>query len=812
MLEFKVTDQILTRKDKFGVVADSINYLTAKFDFVDSEFGGVITAVFTPLVNGNSYELILTDNSCVVPYEVIKSRGFKVSLYCDINDKRVTTDCVTIPVKESGYVKGETPKEPSPDVYKQLIDIANNAKEIADSVKIRADEGEFKGEKGEKGDNGKDAVTDAELSTESSNAIANKAVANILSSGNLIGIEKISSVEDFEQFQSKYEDVPATDNQYLLLFVTEDIYSGEELTLEKGLIVLTPTDDYKLTCNKEFEEFKKAVEMNFNLFFQALGNYATREKLEQVKADLLRSIELLQSQTEQKITTNKNNLLQLTARVDNTESFLSKNFVEHTDMSEYIRTYTGEATGTSKTTYYGFATRIHTPEKISGVRVYTMVTANAAVTCQLLSSDRITVYAQTAQNVPQSDVPSFVDFMFDDVPDIAEDNIYVAVRSDVKCITQAMTIGSKVNTELVTADNMDETGMANNCFVSGGNWSPVKSTSNKYSFTLQFGILSAETSYSAKLNREEYNLPKMNYIYVSTNGSDETGDGSELKPYATIWHANESITDNSELNRYTIKAANGTYTDLQERFAGDTSTLGAFQGIRTKNYVYYEGNIRNPSACVIAWDGAAGFDLETYTNDQAVDKCPFHIVGSYAEGAMHTSVRGFKIVGKNLRYALHCETAGYGVNVDYEAGDMILEWYGRPDVTDNNNEIPAIGTGSSPFERAYFHDINIQCNSVKPNGEAYKFGFQNHDNANKYNISPAVITGAHYRFENMNFNDSKFQLRSLTDHPSETFDVCEMKNCVGITTAQKIYASVAEKCNWQADVKMCDIADNQLSG
>lgn len=141
-------------------------------------------------------------------------------------------------------------------------------------------------------------------------------ILSILSSGNLIGIEKVSSLEDFEQFQSKYEDVPATDNQYMLLFVTEDIYSGEELTLEKGLFVLTPTDEYKLTCNKEFEDFKKAVEMNFNLFFQALGNYATREKLEQVKTDLLRSIELLQSQTEQKITTNKNNLLQLTARVD----------------------------------------------------------------------------------------------------------------------------------------------------------------------------------------------------------------------------------------------------------------------------------------------------------------------------------------------------------------------------------------------------------------------------------------------------------------------------------------------------------------
>lgn len=144
-------------------------------------------------------------------------------------------------------------------------------------------------------------------------------ILSILSSGNLIGIEKISSLEEFDQLSKKYEDVPVVDNQYMLLFVTEDIYSGEELTLEKGLIVLTPTDEYKLTCNKEFEEFKKAVEMNFNLFFQALGNCANREKLEQVKTDLLRSIELLQSQTEQKISTTNKNVLQLTARVDELE-------------------------------------------------------------------------------------------------------------------------------------------------------------------------------------------------------------------------------------------------------------------------------------------------------------------------------------------------------------------------------------------------------------------------------------------------------------------------------------------------------------
>lgn len=479
-------------------------------------------------------------------------------------------------------------------------------------------------------------------------------------------------------------------------------------------------------------------------------------------------------------------------------------------VTELEKTYTGNAIGTSQVTYYGFATRIRRPEKISGIRMYTMVTTDAELTCQLLSADRSTVYAETKLNVAQSDVPFFVDFVFDGIDEITDENIYVAVKSDLKCITQAMTRSSNI-TDLVTADCMDTSGVNNNCFASGNSWSPVKSASNQYAFTLQFSILEIEEEHYAKIDLSEYEVAKMNYVYVSPTGSDETGDGTEDNPYATIYHANEMITDNSQLNRYTIKVANGTYTDLQERYAGDTETLGTFQGVRTKNYVYYEGNIENPAACVIEWDGSAGFELETYNNDQAVDKCPFHIIGSYAEGAMHTSVRGFKIIGKNLRYAMHCETAGYGYGVEYEVGNLILEWYGRPDVIDNTNEIPAIGTGSSPLEKAYFHDISIDFHSVKNDGTEYRFGFQNHDNANKYtNAMPAVIGGASYRFENINFNDSRFQLRSLSETPAETFDICEMKNCVRISLAQKMYVSPAVKCNWQADVKMCDITDNQF--
>ena len=296
--------------------------------------------------NGSNSALVIqgrvTDDKFVVniPDEVLSQNiaETKAWIYLDEGKSGRTIKTIVIHLEKREIPSDMPPQEDIPIVkgYAEYVKenaekvlsaeaAGDKANKIAEELLAAKENGEFigaagpQGPPGATGPPGKDAVTDAELSTESSNAIANKAVANILSSGNLIGIERISSLEDFEQFQSKYEDVPATDNQYLLLFVTEDIYSGEELTLEKGLIVLTPTDGYKLTCSKELEEFKKAVELNFNLHLQMIASRAGRDELEQVKTDLLRSIELLQSQTEQKISTTNKNVLQLTARVDELE-------------------------------------------------------------------------------------------------------------------------------------------------------------------------------------------------------------------------------------------------------------------------------------------------------------------------------------------------------------------------------------------------------------------------------------------------------------------------------------------------------------
>ena len=153
MLKFKPIGQTLHRTDTFGVVADSVEYLKVEFDFSSSDFGGITTAVFSPFYNkGINYEVVLDDNnSCIVPEEVIKHRGFNISIYSVIGNQKITSDKFSVPVAESGYAKGETPKDPTPTVYEQLLNIVDEIKSIAKSVRDDADNGTFDGENGTDG-------------------------------------------------------------------------------------------------------------------------------------------------------------------------------------------------------------------------------------------------------------------------------------------------------------------------------------------------------------------------------------------------------------------------------------------------------------------------------------------------------------------------------------------------------------------------------------------------------------------------------------------------------------------------------------
>ena len=165
VLKFDVKNQMIERTDNFKAVADSRNYLKATFSFSE-EWENEITAIFG---NGESYyNVILTDNACVVPWEVIKAPFFSVSVVCG---DRITANTVRVEVERSGYLKGKTPAEPTPDVYAQILNsakppyIGGNGNWYVWSLEeggyidtgIKA-EGQ-RGEQGEKGSTGEDGYT-----------------------------------------------------------------------------------------------------------------------------------------------------------------------------------------------------------------------------------------------------------------------------------------------------------------------------------------------------------------------------------------------------------------------------------------------------------------------------------------------------------------------------------------------------------------------------------------------------------------------------------------------------------------------------
>ena len=180
-LTFEINNQILARTDKNKVVADSRNYLYAEFAFLSEDWNGITkTAIFR---KGNkSFKIILDeDNTCLVPWEVLECGTMFVSVF---GGDLITTNSLVVSIMGSGYSEGDTPSEPTPDVYTQIISMIDNLEtgsvsdeQIAKAVEdylvenpisgvdskelesivsdyISAHKEELKGEKGEPGERG----------------------------------------------------------------------------------------------------------------------------------------------------------------------------------------------------------------------------------------------------------------------------------------------------------------------------------------------------------------------------------------------------------------------------------------------------------------------------------------------------------------------------------------------------------------------------------------------------------------------------------------------------------------------------------
>ena len=119
ILQFDVINQRIVRTDKNYIVANSQFYLQMDFNFTYDWQGFAKTITFVSGTKKFSIGLNAQD-SCIVPWEVIKTPSFLFSIRGELDDVVITTNVVTIPIVASGETKGISPTDPPKEIYSGL--------------------------------------------------------------------------------------------------------------------------------------------------------------------------------------------------------------------------------------------------------------------------------------------------------------------------------------------------------------------------------------------------------------------------------------------------------------------------------------------------------------------------------------------------------------------------------------------------------------------------------------------------------------------------------------------------------------------
>ena len=131
--------------------------LQCKFIFDDAWDGLAKTAVF--LAGNEQRNVLLTSDSCTVPWEVLKLPGYQltVGVYGTNTDGTLVVPTVYAncgAIATGADLSGDEGVDPTPTLANQIMAAVCTAMETANGVREDADRGMFNGEHGEKGDRG----------------------------------------------------------------------------------------------------------------------------------------------------------------------------------------------------------------------------------------------------------------------------------------------------------------------------------------------------------------------------------------------------------------------------------------------------------------------------------------------------------------------------------------------------------------------------------------------------------------------------------------------------------------------------------
>ena len=117
-ITFEVKNQIIKRVFNNDIIANSINYLQLDFKFTGDWNDKEKLISFKH--GKESVSTGLTNDSVMVPFEVIKTPGFTFSLLGIKDEVTITTNAVMVVVNNSGYEAGAYPQDPPKAIYEGL--------------------------------------------------------------------------------------------------------------------------------------------------------------------------------------------------------------------------------------------------------------------------------------------------------------------------------------------------------------------------------------------------------------------------------------------------------------------------------------------------------------------------------------------------------------------------------------------------------------------------------------------------------------------------------------------------------------------
>lgn len=153
-----VEGQQLSFVKKPETVKGTRGYIQCRFSFVSAEWeSGNFRAMFKNSKLSDVYHCkIAADGTVVIPHEVLAEQGtVSIAAVAEYEDGvRVTTN--TVCFYNDNTIYGEKETDPTPSEYMQVINAAEEAQKIAQSVRDDADSGKFNGAPGKDGASGKD--------------------------------------------------------------------------------------------------------------------------------------------------------------------------------------------------------------------------------------------------------------------------------------------------------------------------------------------------------------------------------------------------------------------------------------------------------------------------------------------------------------------------------------------------------------------------------------------------------------------------------------------------------------------------------